>query len=111
MLGQGVIVSNVQSSVMNYDIPNVFTPNGDEINDVFKLVDYQNVANATIVILNRWSNKVFENDKVDFQWNGSKYNDGTPCDDGVYFYKITFEDFSGKFSQLLDISICLEVNS
>ena len=31
--------------------------------------------------------KVFEDDKVNFQWNG-KTNGGAKCADGVYFYSI-----------------------
>ncbi|HEX7357591.1 MAG TPA: gliding motility-associated C-terminal domain-containing protein, partial [Ignavibacteriaceae bacterium] len=73
---------------VKYDKPNVFSPNGDGINDFFK-INAENATDFHIVILNRWGNQVFESDKANFQWNGKKDNDGADCDDGVYFYKFT----------------------
>lgn len=73
-----------------YVIPNIFTPNGDGQNDMFKLQDVTNVKEIDIVILNRWGNVVFESDDINFEWNGKVKNDGGECSEGVYFYKINF---------------------
>jgi gliding motility-associated-like protein len=70
-------------------IPNVLTPNGDNSNDVFRLIDNA-YRSYEVVILNRWGNVVsktfVEND--DYLWDGRK-NGGPFATDGVYFYKIT----------------------
>ena len=41
----------------------------------------------SIKIYTRWGKKVFEDDKIDFRWDG-KMKNGTLCKDGVYFYNI-----------------------
>lgn len=77
---------------MTWEFPNIFTPNGDNQNDVFKILDHENVEEFEIVILNRWGNVVFESNELDFEWNGKVKNSGPKCDDGVYFYKATFKN-------------------
>ncbi|MES2760564.1 MAG: gliding motility-associated C-terminal domain-containing protein [Bacteroidota bacterium] len=64
-------------------VPNVITPNGDGINDLFTiktsgLKDYQ------LNIFNRWGTKVFSSSSANAHWDG-KIN-GNTVPDGVYFY-------------------------
>lgn len=61
--------------------PNIFTPNGDNINDVW----FTGGNVKTISILNRWGNVVFEAEDSFQGWDGKNRN-GEPCEDGVYFY-------------------------
>ena len=75
-------------------LPNVFTPNNDGVNDFFNIKVNLPVT-YNLVILNRWGNVVFENeDKLSKGthklWNGDAQNDEL-VNDGVYFYKISFE--------------------
>lgn len=65
--------------------PNVFTPNGDDVNDNFKLLTGENHAES-MTILNRWGNVVYESQN-NFTWNG-KDKHGKELADGVYFVKI-----------------------
>jgi len=76
-----------------YKIPNIFTPNNDQQNDVFKLINAENIKDLKIVVLNRWGNVVFESDKIDFKWNGKLNNTGDNCVDGTYLYKITIKNY------------------
>ena len=46
---------------------------------------YENVYKCKISILNRWGNVIFEDDKIDFEWNGTNFQN-EPCSEGVYFY-------------------------
>ncbi len=72
-------------------IPNVFPPNKDEVNDYFEIPDvelnYCFDTNFSIEIFTRWGKKVFEDNKVNFKWDG-KMKNGVECADGVYFYNI-----------------------
>lgn len=90
------IVIKVNTPDMSYGVPNVFTPNNDNDNDFFKLIDPSNVQKIEIIILNRWGNLVFESNDVFFKWNGKNMNSGKPCTEGVYFYKIELTDLKGK---------------
>ena len=80
---------------LTYDLPNVFTPNGDGTNDEF-ILNMVNEEDFEMVILNRWGNVVFETTNADEGWNGEKNNDGKACSDGTYFYKFEAEDENGK---------------
>jgi gliding motility-associated-like protein len=66
------------------DAPNVFTPNGDNENDLFEL-DHQNAVEIELVVLNRWGNVMYESTGANPTWDG-KVN-GTVAPDGTYFYK------------------------
>ena len=65
--------------------PNVFTPNGDEINDVYSL-EVTNAINVHLVILNRWGNVVFDQQGLNPVWNGTAPS-GNKVQEGTYFYK------------------------
>lgn len=70
------------------EVPNVFTPNGDQVNDYFSLVSYAGIQSLEIDIVNRWGNPVRSFAKPDFQWDG-KDTSGNEMAEGVYFYCLT----------------------
>ncbi|WP_158276157.1 T9SS type B sorting domain-containing protein [Brumimicrobium oceani] len=92
-------IINITEPEVTYEIPNIFTPNGDGENDFFKLINHDNILSLDIVILNRWGNVVFESKTVDFKWNGETKNSGSECSDGTYFYKLQFTDLGGNASE------------
>ncbi|MGB3527454.1 MAG: gliding motility-associated C-terminal domain-containing protein [Flavobacteriales bacterium] len=64
--------------------PNVFSPNGDGVNDVFKpLNSSQQFGN--LKVYNRWGQKVFEMQSNSISWDGRDHS-GQVCSDGVYYY-------------------------
>jgi gliding motility-associated-like protein len=69
-------------------IPNVFTPNGDGINETFYPVCF-NIDKISMLIFNRWGNQLFEGSGKACVWDG-KYH-GELCPDGVYYYLIEYE--------------------
>ena len=85
----------VMPSPIKYSFPNIFTPNGDGKNDYFMLINSMGLEELKIIILNRWGQVVFEDDKADFKWNGQVNNSGADCSDGTYFYKAEFKDVDG----------------
>ncbi|PKR82310.1 hypothetical protein CW751_02970 [Brumimicrobium salinarum] len=87
---------NVLFPDMIYEIPNIFTPNGDNENDLFKLINPSNIEALEIIILNRWGNLVFESNDVLFEWNGKINNTDAECTTGTYFYKANLTNLSGE---------------
>jgi len=71
----------------DYQLPNVFTPNGDGINDLFTpLEPFRYVKDIDINIFNRWGQVVFHTTDPIINWNGNVDNSGGACPDGVYYY-------------------------
>ncbi len=76
---------DVSDQNCDLNIPNVFTPNADGINDLFEIKNLEHYPNAQIVIYNRWGAKVFEHtDYYNNWWDGA----GAP--DGTYFYVLRY---------------------
>lgn len=67
-------------------VPNVFSPNGDQNNDLFMLTQY-GIAKITWQIYDRWGVLVFESNDPAIGWDG-KNTKGKPCTDGTYYYVI-----------------------
>jgi gliding motility-associated-like protein len=70
------------------EVPNVFTPNGDKVNDIFRLIA-SSLEEVTCTIFDRWGNKVYDvtSDTGNFAWDG-KNMFGKECPSGTYFYII-----------------------
>ena len=78
-----VYVVEVMESML--DVPNIFTPNGDGMNDQFK-VAYRSITDFHGVVYNVWGRKVYEwTDPAD-GWDGTIH--GKPAAEGAYFYVI-----------------------
>ncbi|MFN4910323.1 MAG: gliding motility-associated C-terminal domain-containing protein [Flavobacteriales bacterium] len=74
---------------VSFEFPNVITPNGDGINDLFEI---QKLPEKTeVIILNRWGNVVFKSDNYQNNWDG-KDSSGKELVDGVYTYKFKTQD-------------------
>jgi gliding motility-associated-like protein len=68
-------------------VPNVFTPNNDGINDIFK-AKTKEIQKLQLYIYNRWGNMVFETHDVNMGWDG-KYAGGD-AQSGVYYWSIKY---------------------
>lgn len=71
-------------------IPNVFTPNNDSKNDVFRIGSY-GVKSLNCTIYDRWGIKMYDWDDVNGFWDG-KTTTGVPASDGSYFFIINYTD-------------------
>lgn len=68
-------------------VPNIFTPNNDGVNDVFKIRG-EYIKSSSMIIFNRWGGVVCEiNDALE-GWKGINRQSNLPADDGTYFYVI-----------------------
>lgn len=106
-------VSNIDTLKITFEIiddrerqkeflpPNVFTPNGDEVNDMFTLSGHEdrtqnlpanNCDNSFefIVINNRAGNTVFRSENRDFVWSGGQFPTG------VYYYLVKYSNTEFK---------------
>jgi gliding motility-associated-like protein len=81
-------------------IPNVFSPNGDGINDIF-LINYTGSQPFNLRIVDRWGVKVYDANNKNQGWNGKDLN-GDDVSDGIYYYyvKIGGREFTGPVTLL-----------
>jgi gliding motility-associated-like protein len=69
-----------------YQLPNVFTPNGDGSNDVFKpFPGWRFVSRIELQIFNQWGNAVYTTQDPAINWDG-KDMQGRKMSSGTYFY-------------------------
>ncbi|GAB4133863.1 MAG: hypothetical protein Fur0041_06450 [Bacteroidia bacterium] len=57
--------------------PNVFTPNGDGVNDVLSFQYLEFYQDNQLSVYNRWGNLIYEKSSYTNDWNGSTHPDGT----------------------------------
>ena len=76
------------------EVNNVFTPNGDNVNDYFDFEEYA-MKNISVEIFNRWGQMVYSWDMPNYQWDGRDY-DGRDLAEGVYYYVLSSEGIDGK---------------
>jgi len=78
-------------------IPNVFSPNGDGQNDLFKAVG--NFTKLNVKIYNRYGELIYKSIQLNEGWNG-RTNTGALCTAGTYFYIIetNTETFTGSLT-------------
>ena len=85
-------VISYQEGIVYY-IPNTFTPDGDNHNQMFQpvfLSGYDpNSFNMTVY--NRWGETVFETNDSGIGWDGSYGLEGLDAPSGIYTYKIIFK--------------------
>jgi len=70
-------------------IPNTFSPNADNINDVFKAKSSTELVEYRLYIYTRWGELIFSSENIDIGWDGTF--EGTMCPVGVYVYVVYFE--------------------
>jgi len=79
-----------------YYLPNVFTPNGDNHNDVFKAADSSvvSIERIRLKIFNRWGSVVFKTEDPAFRWDGKDETTNQDCSQGVYFFECTVTEMT-----------------
>lgn len=76
----------------NYELPNVFSPNGDGLNDYFRPYPYKYIENISLNVFNRWGINVFSTNDKDVNWAGIDGKSGKLLTDGIYFYICTVNE-------------------
>ena len=75
-------------------MPDAFTPNGDNLNDVFLWKGNMKFRSYQFAVYNRWGAKMFETNDPATGWDG--YYGGKRAQEGVFVYRITGVDTNGK---------------
>lgn len=75
----------VNSEPCEIVVPNVFSPNGDGLNETFFIYGLDKHPNSYVAVFNRWGKMVYESDNYLNDWDGENYSDG------VYFYIVKTE--------------------
>ena len=73
--------------------PDTFTPNNDNINDVF-LVKGLFITKFNLTVFNRWGNRLFTSESQQIGWDGTI--NGQPAAEDTYIYKIEVVDALGQ---------------
>ena len=75
---------------LNYFIPNVFSPNSDNLNNLYK-IEVDCYESYFISIYNRWGQKLFTSSSPEISWNG-RTTSGKEVPEGTYYYIINIDD-------------------
>lgn len=87
----------------NYDFVtyNLFSPNGDGVNDYFEVKNLDLYPDCEVIVYNRLGSKVFEQKGYVNDWDGT-YN-GNPLPDATYYYVITCEGTTNVYKGPISI--------
>lgn len=84
-------IVEVDSKNKLYYIPNAFSPNGDGYNDVFYIYG-KAITQVSFSIFNRWGEKVFESNDLNFGWDGVYQGEFVQPSVFVYYAELYFEN-------------------
>lgn len=80
---------NVELEQCEIEMPNVFTPNNDGLNESFRPLEISPETQGTLKIFNRYGKKIFETENLLQGWSGTC--NGKPCSEGTYFWVLNFQ--------------------
>lgn len=81
---------------LNIKVPTAFSPNGDGINDVFRVLGpVEGITDFTFTIYNKWGQLVWETDDFLSYWEGNMAANPAPA--GIYSWMVTF---NVKYNQM-----------
>lgn len=89
-------------------IPNVFSPNGDDVNDHFEFLELRGFVDIEVIVYNRWGNKVKELTAV--PGNNRIWSPGSSAEEGTYFYTFKGKAINGEEIELAGHVTLLRVN-
>lgn len=72
-----------------FELPNVFSPNEDRVNDDFKAVRVKQIKEIDLAIVDRWGHLVYHTTDPYFKWDGASQSSKEACSEGTFFYVCT----------------------
>ena len=86
-------------------VPILLTPNGDEHNDIFKPLRWSGIKEHTIIVFNRWGEKVWESNNFPEGWDGTDAL-GHKVADGTYYWVLE-ATYSGGLKKVFKGSLTI----
>ena len=102
-----VIFQVVHEGDIDFYIPNAISPNGDGLNDTFRVPDFTNYTSIAIQIMDRWGKIIFEHTDYSNNWDGianSGRLKGQLVPPGTYYYLFTVPGVDKQLSGYIYIS-------
>ncbi|MFD2144994.1 gliding motility-associated C-terminal domain-containing protein [Mucilaginibacter antarcticus] len=87
-----IMANNIDQTVQQVYplvISNVFTPNGDGVNDTFVIPGLETYTDTELTIINRWGNTIYQKTNYKNDWDGQGMIEGT------YFYVLRAKNKAG----------------
>lgn len=91
------------------EMPNVFTPNNDSRNDLFRPFydcEGDEITSFSMTIFNRWGEEIFQTDNLDQGWDGTTNDEPLPAD--VYMFVMEYEvagNTAGMFQEKGEVAL------
>jgi gliding motility-associated-like protein len=82
----------ISKGVCKIIVPDAFTPNNDNRNDVFRALFGENVVSFKMQIFNRWGQLIFQSNDIRKGWDGTV--NGQPQSTGQYVWQISYKFFN-----------------
>ncbi|MBL7755059.1 MAG: gliding motility-associated C-terminal domain-containing protein, partial [Chitinophagaceae bacterium] len=80
-------------------MPNAFSPNGDNTNDVFRPVGNARFEQYDFSVYNRWGQRVFQTNSLNTGWNGEI--NGKQADLGTYHFLLRYRCFGDGSTRVI----------
>jgi len=99
VLGEACLLAHDTLTVLpancspTFVMSNIFTPNGDQINDRFLPVEIADITRPFIRVWDRWGRICYESADLFTGWDGTI--NGKPCTEGVYYWQCQFQNLRG----------------
>ena len=91
-----LITHSKELDILDYfiEIPNVFTPNGDQLNDTF-FPKFSFIPSLQLQVMNKWGELIYRSHGLeDAGWDGNVAGQKAP--EGVYVYKLSYQVPDGR---------------
>lgn len=95
----------VHASVCRLYFPSAFTPNNDQLNDIFRARYGENVKSFRLIIYNRWGQKMFETNDIGKGWDGRLNGKQQPT--ANYVWMVSYTTVTDPQKQIMKGSILL----
>ncbi len=102
-----VIFQVVHEGDIDFYIPNAMSPNGDGLNDTFRIPDFTNYTSITVQIMDRWGKTIYEHNDYPNNWDGIANTGrlkGQLVPPGTYYYLFTIPGVATQLSGYLYIA-------
>ena len=86
---------NPEACVTSLTIPSAFTPNGDNVNDLWHITNYEVYPNMEVAVYDKWGKQVFRSIGYNEPWNGRINSTEGPT--GIYYYIVNLNNGDPPF--------------